>query len=96
MKDVKYQTVYKNVVWCDGYDNLEEAIECMEENISKYGMEEKFFSIEVQIERDTKRRNGQGNTRGTTEELCKEFMDEKYTNAMNKIKQIEKILKVVK
>ena len=95
---MKFQIIYRRVIWTDGYDSFEEALEDMNSHIEtakknnkpEYG--EKYFSIEVMIERDIKRQNGVKDTRATIEELAKGYMDKEYKEALDTIEKIKTLL----
>ena len=95
---MQFQIIYRSSIYTDGYDNFAEALEDMNSDIAyakehnKPQFDAKYFSIEVLIERDFKRRDGIKDTRVTVEELAKDYMDKEYNDAISKIEEMKRVL----
>ena len=91
-QDLQFQTVYKNRILTDCYDNIEEVLEDIEFKCSKASLEKRAISIEVLMERDYKRKNGGLDDRLTLEELSKDFLNTEYEKNKNKIEELKELV----
>ncbi len=89
---LKYQTVYKGVVYCDNIDSVEDALSDIEHSCKHGDLDVNGFSIEVEIQRDKKRHNGEGDTRLTLKQMSHEYQTKEYAKAMKKIDELEELI----
>ena len=90
---MKFQIIYKCVIFTDNIPTYEEALESFQEYTNNPNIEEKYLSIEVEIPRDDKRHQGFDDTRATIEEVSADFITNDYTKAMNTIEEMKRLLR---
>lgn len=91
-QNLNFQTIYKNKIVTDCYNNIDDALEDIKDYSVKNNLDKNCISIEVLIERDYIRKNGGLDTRASLEYLSKEFVNEENIKNINKIDNIKNIV----